>query len=46
VTSLVEVLNKPIEIGSVLEPVIQSFCRVFEMERVTEDADLPELLTY
>jgi lipoate-protein ligase B len=46
VTSLVEVLNKPIEIGSVLEPVIQSFCRVFEMERVTEDADLPQLLTY
>ena len=46
VTSLAEVLNKPIEIGSVLEPVIQSFCQVFEMERVTEEADLPELLTY
>lgn len=46
VTSLAEVLNKPIEIGSVLEPVIQSFCRVFEMERVTEEADVPELMTY
>ncbi len=34
VTSLREALNKPIEIGSVLEPVIQSFCEVFEMESV------------
>lgn len=34
VTSLTEALKKPIEIGSVLEPVIQSFCEVFEMEPV------------
>lgn len=32
VTSLQEALNKPVEIGSVLEPVIQSFCEVFEMD--------------
>jgi lipoate-protein ligase B len=32
VTSLAEVLNRPVKIGSVMEPVIQSFCKVFEME--------------
>ncbi len=35
VTSLAELLNQSIEIGSVLEPVIQSFCEVFEMEPAT-----------
>jgi lipoate-protein ligase B len=35
VTSLVEVVGKSIEISSVLEPVIQSFCEIFEMERTT-----------
>lgn len=34
ITSLREALNKPIEIGSVLEPMIQSFCEVFEMEQI------------
>jgi len=33
VTSLRQVLGRPIEIGLVLEPVIQSFCEIFEMER-------------
>lgn len=32
VTSLRHVLNKPIEIGTVVMPVIQSFCEIFEME--------------
>ena len=44
VTSVAEVLNNPIEIGSVLEPVIQSFCQVFEMEPLTVQLDVPELL--
>jgi lipoyl(octanoyl) transferase len=30
ITSLQRILNKPIEIGTVIEPVIQSFCEVFE----------------
>lgn len=34
ITSLQQVLNQPITISSVLEPVIESFCKVFEMERV------------
>jgi lipoate-protein ligase B len=34
ITSLQQVLNPQITIGSVLEPVIESFCEVFEMERV------------
>lgn len=32
VTSLRHVLNKPIEISAVIEPVIQSFCEIFEMK--------------
>lgn len=40
VTSLAEVLNKPVEIGGVLEPVIQSFRQVFEMEPVTVEANV------
>jgi lipoate-protein ligase B len=43
-TSMAKVLNKPIETGSVLEPVIQSFCQVFEMERMAMDLNIPELL--
>jgi len=42
VTSLSEVLNKPVEIGSVLEPVIQSFGKVFEMKPVTMMVVSPE----
>lgn len=38
VTSLVEALGKPVEMGSVLEPVIQSFCEIFEMERTTTES--------
>jgi lipoate-protein ligase B len=44
VTSLGEILNKPIEIGSVLEPVIQSFCQVFEMEQISMDLNVAELM--
>jgi lipoyl(octanoyl) transferase len=43
VTSLSEVLSKPIEIGSVLEPVIQSFCEVFEMEPMAMEITIPKL---
>jgi lipoyl(octanoyl) transferase len=32
VTSLCHVLNKPIEIGTVIQPVIQSFCDIFEVK--------------
>lgn len=32
VTSLEQVLNRSIEIGTVVEPVIQSFCELFELE--------------
>ena len=42
VTSLSEVLNKPVEIRSVLEPVIQSFGKVFEMKPVTMMVVSPE----
>jgi hypothetical protein len=42
VTSLSEVLNKLVEIGSVLEPVIQSFGKVFEMKPVTMMVATPE----
>jgi lipoate-protein ligase B len=31
-TSLQQVLNKPLKIGAAIEPVIQSFCEVFELE--------------
>lgn len=34
VTSLTRVLNRPVEISCVVEPVIQSFCQVFEMEQM------------
>ncbi|MCQ3975901.1 MAG: hypothetical protein DPW09_20905 [Anaerolineae bacterium] len=44
VTSLHEALNKPIEIGSVLEPVIQSFCEIFEMESVLAETIPPSLI--
>ena len=32
VTSLQQILNKPVKIGMAIEPVIQSFCEVFELE--------------
>lgn len=32
ITSLRHALNKPVEIGAVIEPVIQSFCQLFELE--------------
>ena len=32
ITSLRHVLNKPIEISAVIEPVIQSFCEIFELK--------------
>ncbi|MBI1878278.1 MAG: lipoyl(octanoyl) transferase LipB [Chloroflexi bacterium] len=44
VTSLAKVLNRPIEIACVLEPVIQSFCQVFEMELVSTEPAIPELV--
>ncbi|MEW5961508.1 MAG: lipoyl(octanoyl) transferase LipB, partial [Chloroflexota bacterium] len=31
-TSLQQLLNRRVEIGTVIEPVIQSFCEVFELE--------------
>lgn len=44
VTSLVEVVGRPVEVSCLLEPVIQSFCQVFEMERVTTEPSAPLLL--
>ena len=38
VTSLQHILNEPIEINTVVEPVIQSFCQVFEAEPLALDA--------
>jgi len=32
VTSLQKILNKPVKIRSVIDPVIQSFCEVFDLE--------------
>lgn len=43
VTSLAEVLNQPVEVSSALEPVIQSFCQIFEMELVPTVIKIPEL---
>ena len=34
ITSLQQVLRQPVEIGDVVEPVIQSFCELFELEPV------------
>ena len=36
-TSLRRALNKSIDIGSVIEPVIQSFCKVFDMEPIVDE---------
>jgi lipoyl(octanoyl) transferase len=44
ITSLAKILNKSVEISSVLEPVIQSFCQIFEMELLTMAAEIPELM--
>lgn len=44
VTSLVEVVGKSVEISSVLEPVVQSFCEIFKMERTTLEPSVPALL--
>jgi lipoate-protein ligase B len=41
VTSLEQVLNSPIEIGSAIGPVIQSFCKLFESEPL--EINLPPL---
>ena len=31
------IINKSIDIGSVIEPVIQSFCKVFDMEPIVDE---------
>ncbi|MBN1218822.1 MAG: lipoyl(octanoyl) transferase LipB [Anaerolineae bacterium] len=35
VTSLQHIFQKPVQIGTVIKPVIQSFCEIFELEPVT-----------
>ena len=40
VTSLQQVLNRPVEIGTVIEPVIQSFCDIFELTPLEIDLSL------
>jgi len=40
VTSLKQVLNKPIRIGDVIQPVIQSFCEIFKLDPLEIDSDL------
>jgi lipoate-protein ligase B len=42
VTSLSQVSKKPVKVDFVLEPVIQSFCEIFEMEPVTMMTVMPE----
>jgi lipoate-protein ligase B len=39
VTSLERVLRKPVKIGDVIQPVIQSFCEFFELEPLVMDPD-------
>ena len=41
VTSLKQVLNKSLKIGDVIQPVIQSFCEFFKLDRVVVDLSLP-----
>jgi lipoate-protein ligase B len=40
-TSLQQILNRPIQIGAAIKPVIQSFCEVFDLEPLV--LDLPPL---
>ena len=40
VTSLYQVLNRDIEIGDVLAPVIQSFCELFQLEPMSKNLEL------
>lgn len=40
VTSLKQILNKPVRIGEVINPVIQSFCDFFQLDPVPEELKL------
>jgi lipoate-protein ligase B len=42
VTSLQQVLSRPIHLSLIIEPLIQSFCETFNMERITST---PQILT-
>lgn len=46
VTSLKQVLNKPVRIGEVIDPVIQSFCELFRLNPVPEQLNWSPVISH